>query len=318
MLPFRAGPGSGKEGSPSLLRSAPVTADIVSVPEVIVMSIQTQEFGLLTAFRPRVGALPLPGRLLMIPKSMSFSPVALPATPVAAFERRLRWPALPALMFLGLMIVLAVVGISASRSRPEPITGLPDDAGLLAARVVVHDRVLPPLGTLRLRSSLLGVGGVPRVFAPVVAENALRAQTLVTGAQHRHARDPRVSAALGSLALVLGRHRAAEAAYRAALDRNGSYGEARLGLGVALARRAWLAPAPLKPRSLELAALAQFMAVPDADPCRLEALYNRAVLLRRVGRNDEARRAARRYLAEDGSSAWAERLRGEMALIASN
>ena len=141
---------------------------------------------------------------------------------------------------------------------------------------------------------------MPLQFETVVAENAQRAESMVSAAQHRHAADPRVLAALGSLALVQSRHRTAEAAYRAALDRNGHYGEARLGLGVALARRAWLDSAPLKPRSLELAALAQFMAVPDNDPCRLEALYNRAVLLRRVGRNELALNAARAYLAEKG------------------
>jgi hypothetical protein len=252
----------------------------------------------------------------MIIEPMTYSPVALPSAPVAEIERRLRWPALPAMMFLGLMVALAVIGIWASRSRTEPVTGLPDDPALLAARVVVHERVLPRLGTLRLRSSLLGAGGVPLQFEPAVAENAQRAEGMVSAAQHRHTGDPRVLAALGSLALVQSRHRAAEAAYRAALDRNGNYGEARLGLGVALARRAWLESAPLKPRALELAALAQFMAVPDNDPCRLEALYNRAVLLRRVGRDQLALSAARAYLAEDGASPWAERLRGEMALIA--
>jgi len=289
----------------------------VSVPEVIVMRFRTQEFGVLGPFEPRLGTLPRPRLLLMIPEFMTSSPVALPTAPVAEIERRLQWPALPALLFLGIMIGLGAIGILASRAPSEPLNGLPDDPGLLAARVVVNDRVLPALGTLRLRSSLVGTGGVPLVFDPAAAEDAQRAEAMVSAALERHAGDPRVLAALGSLALVQSRHRTAEAAYRAALDRNGNYGEARLGLGVALARRAWLDPAPLKPRSLELAALAQFMAVPDGDPCRLEALYNRAVLLRRVGRDDQAVRAARAYLAEDGTGPWAERLRGEMALIGS-
>jgi hypothetical protein len=203
-------------------------------------------------------------------------------------------------MFLGLMIVLAAVGISASRSRPEPITGLPDDAGLLAARVVVYDRVLPSLGTLRLRSSLLGAGGVPRVFAPVVAENALR-QTLVAGAQHRHARDPRVSALVAGAGLGDTGRRCLPGGARC----NGSYGEA------SRPRRSWRdAVAGSRPACR---ARSSWLHSPGAWPCLTRSPpigpHNRAVLLRRVGRDDEscARRAG--YLAE--RLRRAERMRGD-------
>jgi hypothetical protein len=254
----------------------------------------------------------------MIPEPMSHSPLALPTAPVVELERRLRWPALPALAFMAIMLGLVVVALVTSRPRPVPDAGLPDDPELRAARVIVAGRVLPSLGTLRMRSSLLGQGGVPLAFDDVAVEHAARAQAIVTAAHARHATDARVGAALGALAMVQGQHRDAETAYRAALDRHPTFGEARLGLGIALARRAWLAPAPLKPRALELAALAQFLAVPEGDPCYLEALYNSAVLARRVGRQETALQAARAYLLEDRDGPWAERLRGELALIAAN
>jgi hypothetical protein len=159
---------------------------------------------------------------------------------------------------------------------------------------------------------------VPLAFGEPAIEIAARAQVMVLAARARHPVDARVWSAVGALAMVQDHHRAAEDAYRTALDRSPGFGEARLGLGIALARRAWRDPAPLRTRSLELAALAQFIAVPENDPCGLEALYNRAVVLRRVGRDEEARAAAQAYLREDGNGPWAERLRAEMSWIANH
>jgi hypothetical protein len=62
-------------------------------------------------------------------------------------------------------------------------------------------------------------------------------------------------------------------------------------------------------RALLLQAVAQFAAVEAGDPADQAALFNRALLLAWVGRREEARRVAGSYLARDGSSAWAERLR---------
>ena len=53
--------------------------------------------------------------------------------PVAEIERRIKWPALPALVFLGLMAGLLVVAAVATWLRPDHPRGLPEDAALLAA-----------------------------------------------------------------------------------------------------------------------------------------------------------------------------------------
>src|SRR5436309_2792947 len=65
---------------------------------------------------------------------------------------------------------------------------------------------------------------------------------------------------------------------------------------------------PLVERALLLQAIGQFAAVGERDPVYEAALYNRAVLLVKVGRREEARRLARRYFARDPSSPWAGRL----------
>ena len=108
----------------------------------------------------------------------------------------------------------------------------------------------------------------------------------------------------------------AERGYRAVLYFGDHCPEAHLGLGVTLALEAQLERDLLRARALQLQAAAQFAAVSERDAPYLAALYDRAVMLERVGRRDEARRWARAYLALDPASGWAEKLKRALALEA--
>ncbi len=240
---------------------------------------------------------------------MAHSPLILSApAPIAEIERRLQWRVLSVMSFVGILVGLAVVAAMSQFVPPRIVTGLPDDADLRAAALLTHGRTLLDAGPLRLHSEMLGDGATDGVFAPLERLRATRALALVERAQSRHGWDARVWAAAGALELVHGDSRAAEHDYRAALDRAPHYGEARLGLGATLALRAALEPGPFRPRALQLAAIAQFAAVPRRDPVFELALWNRARLLRQVGRGDEARRTADDYLLRDPRSRWAEQL----------
>ncbi len=243
---------------------------------------------------------------------MSHSPLVLPpVAPSAALSRRFAWPALRVVGFLGLIGGLAVVALMSQIARPQLLTGLPDDADLRAAQDLMRNRTLPVEGSLRWTSALLGEGGTSGAFSTLDRQRAQRAGEYVASTQKRRAWDARVSSAAAALALVQSDYRGAERGYRAAIDRNAHYGEARLGLGVTLALRARFERGALRPRALLLAAIAQFAAVPARDPARPHALWNRAMLLREVGREDEARRVAAAYLLIDGKSTWADALRRE-------
>ena len=243
---------------------------------------------------------------------MSQSPAILPkVAPDVALPRRFAWPALRVLAFLGLIGGLAVVALMSQIARPRLLTGLPDDPDLRAAQQLMRDRTLPKDGSLRWTSALLGEGGTSGMFPTLERQRAQRAAGYVASAQKRRAWDARVSSAAAALALVQSDYRGAERGYRAAIDRNAHYGEARLGLGITLALRARFERGALRPRTLLLAAIAQFAAVPARDPARPHALWNRAMLLREVGREDEARRIAAAYLLIDGRSTWADALRRE-------
>jgi hypothetical protein len=97
------------------------------------------------------------------------------------------------------------------------------------------------------------------------------------------------------------------------IDSVGFNGEAHLGLGVALALTAETLSDLAADRGLRLRAIAQFAAVPENDPVYLAALYDRALLLKRVGRESEAREWARQYRERDATSPWAEALDRAMA-----
>src|SRR6185436_16698024 len=86
---------------------------------------------------------------------------------------------------------------------------------------------------------------------------AERAESLLILALRRHPDDPRLHAAIGHLDLVRQRTNHAEQRYLAAIDLAPHHDEARLGLGVTLARRAELEPDPFRERRLQLRAIAQ-------------------------------------------------------------
>jgi tetratricopeptide (TPR) repeat protein len=232
--------------------------------------------------------------------------------PVAEIERRLRWPALPALVFLGLMLGLLAVAALATWLRPGHPRGLPEDAALLAATGLPDATLGVIAPELRFRAA--AIGGDVSSHANVAA-----ALARVSAAEHalahwalRHPGEPRVRAALGALALARHDYAAAETHYREACERAPHYGEGRLGWGFALALDAARTSDPWLRRALTLRAIAQFAAVDPNEPEYPHALYNRAHLLADVGRQAEATNLARQYLAMDPSSEWAKRLRSDL------
>src|SRR2546426_6679697 len=87
-------------------------------------------------------------------------PRTLPSAPVAEIERHIRWPALPAILFLGILVALGVVAALGIRSRSSIISGLPDDPDVRAAADLVRGRLRVDVGALRFRSALLGENAV--------------------------------------------------------------------------------------------------------------------------------------------------------------
>lgn len=207
---------------------------------------------------------------------------------------RLPWPLGPTLLFFAMLLLLAGMGI-ASLIAPTPLTtGLPDDRDVAEARAIVGPSRRLELGGLRLSSSLGIEGGGTPADAAMARVIAGQAATTLEHAARRLARDPRIEASIGHLELAAGRYEHAERRYRDAISRAATYGEARLGLGVALAMQARMESDPNVGRTRQLAAIAQFAAVPERDPHHEEALYNRVLLLRVVGREVEADRLAAR------------------------
>ncbi|HTO89654.1 MAG TPA: hypothetical protein VMJ70_00860 [Candidatus Sulfotelmatobacter sp.] len=239
---------------------------------------------------------------------MTRTPPPFPA-PAAQFERHFRWRWWAIVGFLGLMLGLAAMALASILVPPRILGGVPDDDDARAAWAL-----MPPamdVGLLELRfDSELGVSSTPsgRVH-PDQLRRAERAESLLVAALRRHPDDPRLHAAIGHLDLVRQSPHHAEQRYLAAVDLAPHHDEARLGLGVTLARLAALEADPIERRRLELRAIAQLAAVRDQAPVRLDAVYDRAVLLAQVGRAEEARKWAALYLASDSSSAWAAQLR---------
>ena len=232
--------------------------------------------------------------------------ITAPPPALEELDRRLRWRLVPLLIFLAMMIGLAAVAAVSLLTPRHPVTGIPGDPDARAAFARVRGQAPPGMGGLRFRSELTGEAA-PRVSQPAAAA-AEEADALLARAEARHLLDPRLAAARAHLDLARRRFEHAERGYRRALLLSPYYGEARLGLGLALALDAEREANPLEQRSLRLQAIAQFAAVPANDPVHAHALYDRAVLLAEVGRRAEAERHAREYLRGDGESAWAESL----------
>ena len=238
--------------------------------------------------------------------SLETSPAPSTATPA---PRRV----MPALAFLATLLALgAVAAYSLFATRPLA-EGLPPDPAVAAAREAVAGATLLGFGGLRFRSALLGEADPDRLLPRIEARSAARAESLLVAATLRRPLDPRLHAALGSLALARRRWPEAEQTFRLASEGRTPCPEARLGLGIALCQRALTESDRLRARGLELRAIAQFAAVPPRAQVYPEALYDRALVLARVGRGTEAKRRAAEYRALDPGSHWAARLEAETA-----
>jgi tetratricopeptide (TPR) repeat protein len=227
---------------------------------------------------------------------------------VAEIERRIRWRTMSIVVFLGILVVLAVVAAVPVLSPPRMLSGLPRDPDAIEASRRVRDHVRIDSDGLRFASALLG-GEAGQRSGPIDAERIAAAQSLLDRARARRSDDPRLIAASACLDLALEKIRRAEAEYRQALSIEDRFGEAHLGLGLVLARRAMAERDATTARGLTLEAIAQLAAVPERDPYYTAALYDRVVLLDRVGRKEEARHHAHDYLRRDSTSSWAESLR---------
>jgi len=202
------------------------------------------------------------------------------------------------------LLALGAVAILALRMPAVIVTGLPAEPGIEDVVASVHGRLGVESGELRLHSTLLGDGGSPDVALAVRTAQRLR------DGDETWAGDPRRWVAIAALELAANRPSEAERFYRRAADAASGYGEARQGLGVALALRAATEGGAARARGLRLRAISQLAAVNEADPAYDAALYDRALLLARVGRSEEAQRWAAAYLARDPESHWAVAMRG--------
>ena len=232
--------------------------------------------------------------------------------PVAEIERRLRWPALPALVFMGLMVGLLAVAALATWLRPQHPSGLPEDAALLAATGLPDASLGVLAPDLRFRAAALGGDASAQSNDAAALARVSEAERALAHWARRHPGEPRVRATLGALALVRHDYTAAAVHYREACERAPHYGEGRLGWGMALALDASRTGDPWLRRALMLRAIAQFAAVDPTEPEYPHALFNRARLLFEVGRRAEATGLAREYLALDATSPWAQQLRSEL------
>ena len=233
----------------------------------------------------------------------------------AEIGSRWGWPPGPVLLFAAVLALFAAVGLAGLWVHSPRPSGLPDDPAVAVARQLLAPGL--PIGASPLRFGSALAGELSPDLPPgdddetrlAAAERALAA------AQLRHPGDPRLRAAFAHLDLACARLERAERRYREVLDRWPRYGEARLGLAVTLALAAAGAPGDESmARRLRLEALAQLAAVEADDPWYRVALYDRVVLLEHVGRSQEARRWAKRYLEVEPGSEWSKRLARMLAL----
>lgn len=234
--------------------------------------------------------------------------------PAEEIERRLSWRAVSVLMFLASLLALGTLAGFSLLVPPPVAEGLPDDPLALEARAALAGRAVLGFDGLRFRCALIGEATPDRAIPVVDGASAARAESLLRQVARRHLLEPRASATLGSLALARRRWAEAEQLFRRAVDVRALCPEARLGLGVALAEQALTQTDRLRARALELEAIAQFAAVTPGSGLYPHALYDRALLLERVGRTAEARRRAREYLAREPAGPWAKRLAVETGL----
>lgn len=228
---------------------------------------------------------------------------------VDGIERHLRWRAWPTVLFVVNLSLLAVAAGVSLRMRPRHPVGLPDDPRAKVAAVTIGRDVTLATEGLRFRAALFGGEVVDRQSSPDLRARAEMVAPLLEQAKRAHVLEPRTHTALAALDLLAFREHRAVERYHFACELAPHYAEARLGLGVALARLALREGDPLQARALRLQAVAQFAAVDTASAEYPLALYNRARLLAETGPASEAARFTNAYLAREPQGAWAEALR---------
>lgn len=227
--------------------------------------------------------------------------------PVAEIEKRLRWRVLPTVVFIAVLVallVLAIVSLVLPKRNPR---GLPDDPAVIAASAEVAGRVSVRTNELRWRAALLGGEPANDAADRAMLERVNAARAKLVGARNRN--DARVLAALAALDLAAHDFPRAIARYRRACELAPHFGEGRLGAGVALTLEADRTAEPWEARTLWLQAAAQFAMVDSLDEEYPLALYDRARVLRSLGREREARFWAARAVARDPAGPWSEALR---------
>jgi tetratricopeptide (TPR) repeat protein len=232
-----------------------------------------------------------------------------PGLPVEALDSRLRWRFVSLVGFGAWMLALGGAAALSLLAPIRTVSGLPDDGDARGAQQFVRNHFPFGTGPYRFASALTGEARAGWPYSAEAADAAAMAEALIARARKHASLEPRLIASLGHLDLGRRLFKRAESRYRLALELAPHYGEAHLGLGVALALSAEFENDALDRRGLRLAALAQFIAVREDDPVYPHALYDRVLLLEDVGRHAEAERAVRAYLALDPSSEWAGRLK---------
>lgn len=220
----------------------------------------------------------------------------------------LAWSRSATLLFAALLLGLLALALWSWLAPVEHPRGLPDDPDVAAARELMTDGLPLSVPDLVLATS---IAGESRWIAPdSVAEGRLAAaRDRLTRAAGRHPDDVRIDVAIAHLELAARRLDDAIPRYRESLDRFPRYGEARLGLGVALITQGVFDLDPDLGRARAFEALGQFANIDRGDPAYEAALYDRVVVLGRVGRVREASRLLRRELDANPGGAWAARYR---------
>lgn len=218
------------------------------------------------------------------------------------------WNTRAVVLFVVILALLMGIGLTSWLYRPAAPSGLPQDSSVAEALDLLGGSIEVDAGALRYATSL-GEGGNHARPQGARDRRLTEAAFRLEQGRARHRFDPRFDCLLGHVALEADRLELAERRFRAALSLTPRYGEARLGLGVTLARRALAEGDRASSRGLRLQAIAQFAAVDEKDPFYLFALYDRVLLLLDVGRTEEAKRLARRYEELEPTSAWTDALR---------
>lgn len=226
------------------------------------------------------------------------------ATEAGESPKRQAWSSASLILFGLILVGLLGVGWCEFMQQPKLVQGLPDDPAIHAATTLLGGPLDVPAGDLRFTTSLDSLADESTLPAFPNLSTVGQAEHWVREAQRRHRWDPRIECLLGHLDLARRRYESASRHYATAVGRASRYGEARLGYGVTLALQAETEGNERRARALELRAIGQLAAVDAADPFFLPALYDRALLLVRVGRPKEAAAAARQYLSIEPRSVW--------------